>query len=104
MDVHNSLPDGAAAEDVAKAHEADLATQDKYGVRYLNSLDGSGQREGVLSCRGTRRPMWRTPSTEAHGLVADGGTPGGPGLTCWPEPVASGFATLDERRFPHRNG
>ena len=36
MDVHRSLPEGATAEDVAQAHRADLETQDRYGVRYLN--------------------------------------------------------------------
>ena len=34
MDVHQKLPEGATAEDVAKAHAADVATQDKYGVNY----------------------------------------------------------------------
>ena len=32
MDVHEQLPDGATATDVAGAHKADLETQDKYGV------------------------------------------------------------------------
>jgi hypothetical protein len=36
MDVHNSLPEGATAEDVAEAHRADLETQGKYGVRYIS--------------------------------------------------------------------
>ena len=36
MDVHNALPEGATAEDVAQAHAADLATQDRYGVKYLS--------------------------------------------------------------------
>src|SRR5207253_4891272 len=34
MDVHQKLPEGATADDVAKAHAADVATQDKYGVNY----------------------------------------------------------------------
>ena len=34
MDVHEHLPDGATAADVAKAHEADLAKQGEYGVKY----------------------------------------------------------------------
>jgi len=29
-------PKGAIAEDVAEAHRADLKTQEKYGVRYIN--------------------------------------------------------------------
>ncbi len=35
MDVHENLPQGATANDVAHAHEADLAKQDAYGVKYL---------------------------------------------------------------------
>ena len=35
MDVHEQLPKDAGAEEVAHAHQADLATQDKYGVQYL---------------------------------------------------------------------
>ena len=34
MDVHESLPEGATAADVARAHEADLAKQGEYGVSY----------------------------------------------------------------------
>jgi len=34
MDVHN-LDGGVSAADVAKAHQADLETQEKYGVSYL---------------------------------------------------------------------
>ena len=36
MDVHNSLPDGATAADIAGAHAADLQVQERYGVRYLS--------------------------------------------------------------------
>ena len=34
MDVHD-IEGGVSATDVAKAHQADLATQAKYGVSYL---------------------------------------------------------------------
>ena len=34
MDVHESLPEGATAADVAGAHEADLKVQQQYGVDY----------------------------------------------------------------------
>jgi hypothetical protein len=34
MDVHN-IEGGAAASDVANAHQADLATQGAYGVNYV---------------------------------------------------------------------
>jgi hypothetical protein len=32
MDVHDSLPGGATAKDVAQAHTADIKTQDQYEV------------------------------------------------------------------------
>ena len=71
MDVHNSLPDGATAADVAGAHAADLQVQERYGVRYLNYwVDEQG---GKVFC------LVEAPSAdaaiavhrEAHGLLAD---------------------------------
>jgi len=35
MDVHEELPEGATAKDVAQAHAADVKTQDQYGVKYM---------------------------------------------------------------------
>ena len=70
MDVHN-LDGGVAASDVAQAHQADLNTQDQYGVRYLSYwVDETG---GKIFC------LVDAPDTdaanrvhkEAHGLVAD---------------------------------
>jgi hypothetical protein len=71
MDVHRNLPDGTSAADVAGAHAADLATQDKYGVKYLKYwVDES---DGKVFCL-VEAPDAETASTvhrEAHGLVAD---------------------------------
>jgi len=71
MDVHNSLPDGTTAADVAGAHAADLQVQERYGVRYLNYwVDETG---GKVFClieapdAGAAHAVHR----EAHGLVAD---------------------------------
>ena len=54
MDVHEQLPDGATAFDVAGAHKADLETQDQYGVSYrqywVDEADGK-----VSPCRGSNR-------------------------------------------------
>ena len=45
MDVHNNLPDGTSAADVAGAHAADLRVQERYGVRYLNYwVDEEGRK------------------------------------------------------------
>jgi Protein of unknown function (DUF4242) len=71
MDVHNSLPEGATAEDVAEAHRADVATQDKYGVRYLQYW--ADAEHGKVFCL-VDAPDAETAHkvhSEAHGLVAD---------------------------------
>lgn len=70
MDMH-SVDGGVEADDVAKAHMADLQTQDRYGVRYVRYWVDEGQ--GKIFC------LVDAPSTdaanrvhrEAHGLVAD---------------------------------
>jgi hypothetical protein len=71
MDVHNSLPDGATAADVAGAHASDLRVQERYGVHYLHYW--VDERGGKVFC------LIQAPSAdaahavhrEAHGLVAD---------------------------------
>lgn len=71
MDVHQHLPDGAGAADVAKAHEADLATQDKYGVTYKSYW--VDENAGKVFCL-VEAPDAETAARvhrEAHGLVAD---------------------------------
>ena len=70
MDVHR-LGDGVSVDDVAKAHMADLQTQDKYGVDY--------QRYWVDEEAGTLFCLVEAPDAEtaarvhrdAHGLEAD---------------------------------
>lgn len=71
MDVHNSLPEGATAEDVAQAHQADLATQEKYGVRYINYW--ADAEDGKVFClvEAPDADMAMIVHKEAHGLVAD---------------------------------
>ena len=71
MDVHQRLPEGATAGDVAGAHQADLATQERFGVSYLNYW--VDEKAGKVFC------LVEAPSAEAaaavhreaHGLVAD---------------------------------
>ncbi|HEX2088864.1 MAG TPA: DUF4242 domain-containing protein [Actinomycetota bacterium] len=71
MDIHESLPEGASAKDVAEAHAADVKTQEKYGVNYLKYwVDEDG---GKVFCL-VDAPDAETAHTvhrEAHGLVAD---------------------------------
>lgn len=71
MDVHESLPEGATADDVAKAHEADLKTQGAYGVQYLKYW--VDDQSGKVFCL-VEAPDAETAARvhrEAHGLVAD---------------------------------
>jgi hypothetical protein len=71
MDVHESLPEGAGAADVAEAHEADLKTQGQYGVNYLKYW--VDEKQGKVFCL-VDAPDAETAGKvhkEAHGLVAD---------------------------------
>lgn len=70
MDVHN-LDGGVAAEDVAKAHKADVETQDKYGVNYKSYW--VDEKAGKIFClvEAPDADAANTVHREAHGLVAD---------------------------------
>jgi hypothetical protein len=70
MDVHE-ISGGVSVEDVAKAHAADVQTQDKYGVEYQRYWVDEAQ--GRIFCL-VEAPDAETANTvhrEAHGLVAD---------------------------------
>lgn len=70
MDVHN-IDGGVSADDVAKAHEADLATQGQYGVSYQKYW--VDEQAGKIFCL-VDAPSAELASTvhrEAHGLVAN---------------------------------
>jgi hypothetical protein len=70
MDIHH-LPEAASADEVAKAHVADLQTQAKYDVRYLRYW--VDEKQGKVFCL-VEAPSGDAATTvhrEAHGLVAD---------------------------------
>ena len=68
MDVHN-LP-GVKADDVAKAHAADVAIQDRYGVNYKQYwVDESGGKVFCLVDAPDPETATRV-HREAHGLEA----------------------------------
>jgi hypothetical protein len=70
MDVHH-LDSGVSVDDVAKAHMADLQTQDKYGVDYQRYW--VDEKRGAIFCL-VEAPSPDAASTvhrEAHGLVAE---------------------------------
>jgi hypothetical protein len=71
MDVHERLPEGASAKDVAQAHAADVQTQDQYGVKYLKYwVDEQGGKVFCLVEAPDADTAVRV-HREAHGLVAD---------------------------------
>ena len=70
MDVH-TIEGGVSAEDVARAHEADLETQKNHQVNYLRYwVDESA---GKIFClvEADSSEAANTVHREAHGLVAD---------------------------------
>lgn len=71
MDVHESLPEGAGAADVAGAHQADLATQEKYGVSYLRYWVDEANSKVFCLVEAPDADAAITVHREAHGLVAD---------------------------------
>ncbi len=71
MDVHETLPSGATAADVAAAHQADLSVQDQYGVKYLRYW--VDEKNGKVFCLADAPDADSaiTVHREAHGLLAD---------------------------------
>ena len=70
MDVH-SLSGGVAMDDVAKAHQADLATQGAYGVNYLRYWVDENKGQVFCLVEAPHADAANTVHREAHGLVAD---------------------------------
>jgi Protein of unknown function (DUF4242) len=70
LDVH-SMDGGVAIGDVAKAHMADLKTQDEYNVKYLRYW--VDENAGKIFClvEAPDADAAHTVHREAHGLVAD---------------------------------
>lgn len=70
MDVH-SLGDGVTMDDVAKAHQSDLAIQAAYDVNYLRYWvdEDKGQIFCLVEAPDTEAA--HSVHREAHGLVAD---------------------------------
>lgn len=70
LDVH-TIEGGVGADDVAKAHRADLETQEAHGVNYLRYwLD---EAAGKIFClvEAPDADAANTVHREAHGLVAE---------------------------------
>jgi hypothetical protein len=71
MDVHENMPEGAGAKDVADAHAADVATQEKYGVNYKQYWVDEAQRKIFCLVEAPDADTAVRVHREAHGLVAD---------------------------------
>lgn len=71
MDVHENLPEGATAKDVAAAHQADLKTQDQYGVKYKQYWVDENEKKVFCLVEAPDAETAITVHREAHGLVAD---------------------------------
>jgi hypothetical protein len=70
MDVH-TIDGGVSADDVAKAHMADLQTGGKYDVRYLRYWVDEGNGKVFCLVEAPSPDAATTVHREAHGLVAD---------------------------------
>jgi hypothetical protein len=70
MDVH-TIDGGVSADDVAKAHMADLQTEGKYDVRYLRYWVDEGNGKVFCLVEAPSPDAATTVHREAHGLVAD---------------------------------
>jgi Protein of unknown function (DUF4242) len=67
----HTIDGGVTAEDVAKAHMADLQTQGKYDVRYLRYWVDEQQGKVFCLVEAPSEDAASTVHREAHGLVAD---------------------------------
>ena len=69
MDMH-TVP-GATPDDVRQAHEADLATQEKHGVKYLKYWHDPNAGKIFCLVDAPNAEAAAAVHREAHGLVAD---------------------------------
>jgi hypothetical protein len=70
MDIHNHI-DGLTADGVAHAHQADLATQEKYDVTYHRYWFDEATGKVFCLVEAPSKEAAIAVHREAHGLVAD---------------------------------
>jgi Protein of unknown function (DUF4242) len=70
LDVH-TLDGGVTMDDAAKAHMADLQTQDRFGVRYLRYWVNEPQGKVFCLIDAPSAEAAAAVHREAHGLLAD---------------------------------
>ena len=71
MDVHEQLPDGAGARDVAEAHKADVKIQAEHGVTYHRYWVDEANGKVFCLVEAPDADAAIAVHREAHGLVAD---------------------------------
>jgi len=70
IDVHNHIP-GLTADAVAGAHQKDLETQEKYGVKYLKYWYNAKSGQVFCLVEAPDKAAAVRVHQEGHGLVAD---------------------------------
>ena len=71
MDIHEQLPEGATATDVAGAHAADLSVQAAHGVDYRRYWVDETTGKAFCLVEAPNREAAAAVHREAHGLLAD---------------------------------
>jgi len=70
MDIHHHV-EGLTADAVGHAHQADLKTQQKYGVKYLRYWFDEGSGKVFCLIEAPTKEAAIAVHQEAHGLLAD---------------------------------
>jgi hypothetical protein len=70
MDIHMHV-EGLTEDAVAQAHQADLKTQEKYGVKYLRYWFDENSGKVFCLVEAPNKEAANAVHREAHGLVAD---------------------------------
>jgi hypothetical protein len=70
MDIHQHV-EGLTADAVCQAHQADLKTQEKYGVKYLRYWFNEDSGKIFCLVEAPNKEAAIAVHREAHGLVAD---------------------------------
>ena len=70
IDVHNHVP-GLTKDAVAGAHQKDLETQAKYGVKYLKYWFNPNTKQVFCLIEAPNKEAAVRVHREGHGLVAD---------------------------------
>jgi hypothetical protein len=71
MDIHENVPEGTTAQDVAGAHAADVSVQGRYGVDYRSYWVDEANGKVFCLVEAPNPEAAVAVHKEAHGLLAD---------------------------------